>query len=280
MPLDPSAVGSSSEPYRATWDHRAALLYAVAIGAGTDELAFTTENTTGVAPQVFPTFAVVVGHGQLSKRPAFGSYNPTRTFHSGQSLTLHQALPAEGDVTIEHSVAEMYDKGQAAIVVLESTATDARTGSPMFTRRSSLFDRDGGGWGGQDAPPRARAAQARNPDYEVTYVTSQNQALLYRLAIGDRSGLHSDPALARAAGFDRPTLHGLCTFGFAARALLHTCCDGDSSRFVHVESRLRRPVFPGDSLKVRIWLQGAGKAVFETVVDDRVVMDDGLFRFC
>lgn len=279
MALDPMAVGSKAEPYRATWTRRDAMTYAIAVGAGVDELAYSTENTEGHEQQVFPTFAGNVGHGPDSKRATFGSFDPTSTFYGGLAITLHKPLPVEGDVTIVNGVAAMYDKGDAAVVELESAAVDNVDGGPLFTRRSSLYVAAGGGWGGDRGPSGdTNAPPGRTPDLEVSYPTSRDQALIYRLT-GDHSRVHSDPALAAQSGFDRPTLHGACTFGFTGRALLHALCGGESARFHHIEGRFSKPVFPGDTLTVRIWHTDPGRALFSTWVGDRVVISRGMIRF-
>ncbi|HKS46997.1 MAG TPA: MaoC/PaaZ C-terminal domain-containing protein [Amycolatopsis sp.] len=279
MPLDPSAVGASAEPYRATWGGRDALLYALCIGAGVNELAYTTENTQGLKQQVFPTFALVAGHGPESRLPSFGDFPLTKALHGAQTITLHKPLPVDGDVTIQNTVSAMYDKGKDAVAVLEGVATDNSDGALLFSRRTSLFVRGGGGWGGRRGPSGNRnIPPARDPDHEITYPTSPNQALLYRLT-GDRTRLHSDPALATEAGFERPILHGLCTFGFTGRALLHMLCDGISSRFAHMEGRFSSAVLPGEALTVRVWMTEPGQAVFTTAVGDRVVIARGRCQY-
>jgi acyl dehydratase len=142
-----------------------------------------------------------------------------------------------------------------------------------------VFIRGAGGWGG-DRGPSATGMELpeRSADHSVTHTTSPDQALIYRLS-GDRNPLHSDPAFAAAGGFDRPILHGLCTYGFTGRALLDTLCAGDPSRFAHMEGRFAAPVFPGEALTVRIWDSGDSSAVFTTSVGDRVVIDQGLVRY-
>ena len=277
MPLNPDAVGSVSEPSSANWTSKDTLLYAVSVGAGTAELAYTTENTKDVAQKALPTFPVVIPGGTGATRN-IGTFNPALLVHGSQSVTLHQPLPVEGTASVVGKVAAMYDKGKAAVVVLESTAT-AEDGSPLYTTGSSLFIRGEGGWGGDRGPsgpqnvPPERAA-----DHEITYQTSPDQALVYRLN-GDRNPLHSDPSFAAMGGFDRPILHGLCTYGFTGRALLHAVCDGDSANFRHMEGRFASPVIPGEALTIRVWHTGDGEAVFTTAVGDRVVIDQGLVRF-
>ncbi len=278
MPLNPEAVGSVSEPYDASWTSKDALLYAVGIGAGTAELAYTTENTNGVDQQVFPTFAVVIGWGGGSAMRGIGTFNSALLVHGQQAITLHKALPVGGSARLQGRVVAMYDKGTAAVVVTETSATDLNDGQPLFTSVSSAFIRGEGGWGGDRGPggPKNQPPD-RAPDHQITYQTSPDQALLYRLS-GDRNPLHSDPAFAALGGFDRPILHGLCTYGFTGRALLHGLCGGEASRFRHVEGRFTSPVLPGEALTVSMWETADDTALFTTAVGDRAVIDQGLLR--
>jgi acyl dehydratase len=280
MALNPDAVGSTSDPVEATWGSRDALLYAVGIGAGHEELAFTTENTNGVDQLVFPTFPVVIGWGAGSAMGKVGSFDPTQLVHGKQAVTLHRPIPVSGTVTLIGQITGMFDKGKAAVVDSATTAT--LDGAPLYTTTSSVFIRGAGGWGGergssgpQNVPPD------RSADHEVTYVTSRDQAFVYRLS-GDRNPLHTDPGFAAMGGFDTPILHGLCTYGFTGRALLHTLCASDPSRFHHIEGRFASPVFPGESLTIRMWVTSDGEAVFTTSAGDgeaeRLVIDQGLLR--
>ena len=279
MPINPDAVGSEGTPANATWTGKDALLYAVGIGAGTGELAFTTENTAGVDQQVFPTFAVVIGWGAGSAMGSIGSFNPALLVHGQQAITLHKPFAAKGSVTLRSKIAAIYDKGKAAVVVTETTATDDADDSVYYSARSSVFIRGEGGWGGDRGPSGPQnVPPERAPDHTVTYQTSPDQALVYRLS-GDRNPLHSDPQFAAMGGFDRPILHGLCSYGFTGRALLHTLAGSDPTRFTHMEARFASPVLPGDALTVSMWETGAGEALFSTSVGDRVVIDQGLCRY-
>jgi acyl dehydratase len=277
VPLNPDAVGSQSEPVEVSWTSKDALLYAVSIGAGGDELPFTTENTKDVDQRVFPTFPVVIGWGRGSAIGKIGSFNPALLVHGQQAVTLHRPIPVEGTATLVGRVTAMYDKGKAAVVVTETEATT--DGEPLYTNRSSMFIRGEGGWGGDRGPSGPQnVPPERAPDHEVTYQTSPDQAFVYRLN-GDRNPLHTDPSFAAAGGFDRPILPGLCSYGFTGRALLHTLCGSDPARFHHIEARFASPVMPGEALTVRAWETGDGEAVFTTSVGDRVVIDQGLLRY-
>ncbi|MGZ4671902.1 MAG: MaoC/PaaZ C-terminal domain-containing protein [Ilumatobacteraceae bacterium] len=278
MPLNPEAVGSVGEPYEASWSSKDALLYAVGIGAGSAELAYTTENTNGVTQQVFPTFAVVIGWGAGSAMRNIGTFNPALLVHGQQAITLHKAIPVSGSARLQGRVTAMYDKGTAAVVVTETTATDLADGQLLFTNVSSAFIRGEGGWGGDRGPSGPKNTPPDGAaDHQVIYQTSPDQALVYRLS-GDRNPLHSDPSFAAMGGFDRPILHGLCTYGFTGRALLHTLCSGEASRFEHIEGRFTSPVLPGEALTISMWEIDDENAVFTTSVADRTVIDQGLLR--
>lgn len=176
------------------------------------------------------------------------------------------------------TVTGIYDKGSGALVTSETNAVDPETGDRLITSRSSVFIRGEGGFGGERGPRDEWAEPDRAPDHKVTCPTRPEQALLYRLS-GDRNPLHSDPAFAARAGFERPILHGLCTYGITGRALLHTVADSDPARFTSMSGRFSSPVFPGEPLTVSIWVDG-GTALFRTVKDDgTVVIDRGRATF-
>ena len=277
MPINPDAVGATSEPYHVSWSSKDTLLYAVGIGAGTDELAFTTENTANTPQQVYPTFPVTVGWGQGDAMSQIGDFNMAMLLHGKQSVTLHQPLTADGEATCVQKIVAIYDKGNAAVVVAETTATDS-SGKPWYTLASQAFIRGEGGWGGDRGPSgEVNVPPSRDPDHVVTYQTTKDQALLDRLT-GDRNPLHSDPSFAAMGGFPQPILHGLCTYGFTGRALTATVCDGDASRFKHMEARFKSPTIPGEAFTIRIWVDG-GDAIYTTSVDDRLVIDQGLCKF-
>jgi acyl dehydratase len=228
---------------------------------------------------VLPTFPVVIGWGAAvgSVLRDVGTFNPALLVHGSQTVTLHRELPVDGKATLTSKLAAMYDKSKAAVLVTETEAIS--DGEPLYTLRSSLFLRGEGGFGGERGPSGPQNVPPdRAPDHEVTYETLPTQALIYRLS-GDRNPLHSDPSFAAMGGFDRPILHGLCTYGFAGRALLHAVCGSDPARFEHIEGRFAAPVMPGDALTTRAWVVGDGEAVFTTSVGDRVVIDQGLLRF-
>ena len=200
--------------------------------------------------------------------------------HGEQRITLHRELPVEGSVSSVAEITGIYDKGKGAVIEITARSTDVASGEPLFDTVMSAFIRGEGGWGGERGPSGPQnVAPERDADEVVTLQTSPDQALIYRLS-GDRNPLHSDPGFAALAGFDRPILHGLCTYGFTGRALLGALCDNDPARFTHMEGRFSSPVFPGEALTVRIWRTADGEAVFRTEGGDgRTVIDSGLARF-
>jgi acyl dehydratase len=280
MPINPDAVGAKSDPTESRWTSKDCLLYALGVGAGqidptAFELEFTTENSQDVVQRVLPTFAVVAGMssggGTFS---AIGPFDHAMLVHGEQGVELHQALPVEGHITTVSEIIGIYDKGSAAVVATAARATDKDTGAPLFTTTSSLFIRGEGGWGGDRGPSAKAVPPEGDPDHLVTYGTRTDQALLYRLS-GDRNPLHADPKFAARAGFETPILHGLCTYGFTGRALLHTLCGSDPDRFVSMSGRFSKPVIPGDTLTVSIWERGDGTAVFRTTTQGGDVVLDG-----
>jgi acyl dehydratase len=279
VPINHDVAGARSEPARRRWSSKDCLLYAVGVGAGADdpaqELAFTTENSQDVEQRVLPTAAVVLGAGGGGAFGALGTFNPAMLVHGEQAISLAREIPVEGELESVTEIVGVYDKGSGALVVTETVSTLVDDGQPLFTTRSGVFIRGEGGWGGERGPSSGWSAPERAPDHEVTYATRVDQALTYRLS-GDRNPLHSDPKFAALAGFPKPILHGLCTYGFTGRALLHTLCDGDPSRFHSMSGRFSSPVFPGEALTVRMWRENGGDTLFQTVgPDGRVVLDAG-----
>jgi acyl dehydratase len=277
VPINPDAVGTKSDPHTVSWTPRDCVIYALGVGAGTGELQFSTWDTAKQPQQVLPTFAVVAGGGmgQGGLFAKLGEFNFAMLVHGEQGIELARPIPTSGSASITTEVTGIYDKGSGAVVTMEGTAVDPSSGDAMWKTTSSIFIRGEGGWGGDRGPSGPRnVAPEREPDHVVTYATREDQALLYRLS-GDVNPLHSDPDFAAMGGFDRPILHGLCTYGFTGRALLHALCDGEPERFRSMEARFSKPVMPGDELTVSMWVDG-NEAVFRTTTPDgSVVIDQG-----
>lgn len=286
MSLNLAAVGQSVVAGTISWDSSDAIRYALGVGAGAEdpavELAFTTENTRGVTQQVLPTFAVVLGARE--GRPELGDFSKTKMLHAEQYLELFGLLPVAGTARTTAKILGFDDKGTDALGRMELTITDESSGELLAISRSTTFVRGEGGFGGDRGSSRVWEQPDRPADHVISYRTRIDQALLYRLS-GDRNPLHSDPGFAADAGFERPILHGLCTYGFTGRALLQAACGGDVARFGGMSARFASPVMPGEELTVHIWqddsndagVEGIATFRFQTRVGDRVVLDRGTF---
>lgn len=273
MAVDLNSVGRATEPFVVSWTSKDAMLYALGVGAGAEdpfqELAFTTENTAGVEQKVLPTFAVVLSYG--APRISYGEIDRTKSVHAEQALVAHAPLPPQGRGVLVTRIGGIFDKGSGALVQMVTTLSE-EGGRLLAEYTTSAFIRGEGGFGGDRGPKSAWAAPERAPDAVVEQQTRIDQALLYRLS-GDRNPLHSDPSYATRGGFERPILHGLCTYGFVGRALLRQL-DGDPERLKSMKVRFASPVLPGDRLTTSIWRDGA-RLLFRTAVGDRLVLDAG-----
>ena len=281
MAIDTGIIGVQRGPWTRTWTSDDTLLYALGVGAGqldpTAELAFTTENTTGVTQVALPTYAIVLAQ---FGGPQIGltGVDFTQLLHAEQALTLHRPLPVAGSVELTSTVTDIFDKGSGALVVSTTTGVSPDDGAPMFATRSSVFIRGAGDFGGERGPSGSFEVPERTPDAVLRFPTAVNQALLYRLT-GDRNPLHADPKFAAAGGFDRPILHGLATYGITVRLLVNEFGDGDPASLSNVEGRFTKPVTPGDEIVVTAWRDG-GSVVFRTTnAAGEVVLDRGRAEF-
>lgn len=260
------AAGATTSPRLFSWDERDTILYALGVGAGQADLALVTENSHDVQQQVLPTFGVIVADPSTALA-LVGEVDVGMLVHGSQTVRLLEPLEAAGSLVCTSSVTGIWDKGSggSAILTLEARAADPHTHAVKVHTTSTVILRGGGGFGGEPGPSVPRGeAPPRTPDAVVEHATSPDQALIYRLS-GDRNPLHSDPWFAqRRAGFPRPILHGLCTYGFAGRALLTAACDDDPSRFLEMSARFTAPVLPGDVLRTEIWHAGEGRVSFRT----------------
>ncbi len=273
-----------------SWTRQRAMLYAIGVGAGLldplEELEFTTENTSGLEQKVLPTFltTMAIEDGGWIKDMGFPAREwdgyPIGLVHGEQGVSLARPIPVEGTVNLEQVMIGVFDKGSGALCVSETRATLADTGEYLGASRVGLFVRGQGGFGGPRGPEDEAPWEPleRAPDLTVSLQIPVGQSLIYR-HMGDVNPHATDPALARADGFDKPIFFGLGTYGFAARALLKGLCDGDVAKFGGIYGRMSKPVHPGEVLDTQIWLTDGG-AQFQTVVDgERVVIDRGQFRF-
>ena len=265
-----------------SYGERDSILYGLGLGLGSDpsdasQLRFVQERDLCAVP----TMAVVLGHpGNFWGDPATG-INYELVLHGEQRLTLHQALPPAATVRARNRVAGIVDKGRNALVYLERTLTDEGSGSLLATQTTTVFCRDAGGYQGpSDAPLPAHPIPDRPRDLAIDHPTFPQQALIYRLS-GDLNPLHSDPVVAARAGFPRPILHGLCTYGIAGYAILAGLCGGDPARLRRLDARFSSPAFPGEIFRTEIWHEGLGAAAYRCSVPARqvVVIDNGYCEF-
>lgn len=289
MAIDPAALGACVGPKRRKWRDRDTLLYALGVGtgAGNEELSFVTENSRGVPQQVLPTYAVILAEGNSVLAQA-GKINFGKMVHGSQGFRLHRPIEPAGEADVTATITDLQDKGEGknAIMTITAEARSVDDGSLIAESTTTLVFRGAGGFGGNpgESPSKVEIPD-RVPDAEITHKIREDQALIYRLS-GDRNPLHSDPWFAtERAGFPRPILHGLCTYGFAGRALLAAICDNDAKRLIAMDARFAAPVFPGESLTTSIWKADNGKALFTVSASgderqpERLVLDAGVAEY-
>ena len=241
------------------WAARDAILYALAVGASCDETDLVYERDL----RVLPTYACALGLWAVERAGGLGAYDRNRSLHATQSLELHAPMPPSGSFEARGRVAEVWDKGKAAIVRIVVECE-------VFTARYGIFLPGLGGWGGERGPS-ASSAQWR-PSWRGRHAVDRNRAALYRLT-GDRHPIHIDVEVARANGFDRPILHGLCTLGIAARMLAEPA-GAHPGELKRLEARLTAAVMPGDAIDVTAGGNGTGLS-FEAKVGETTVLTAG-----
>lgn len=268
-PFDPAAIGAASAPKQVSWTSRDCMLYGLGIGAGVDDLAFTTNNTAGVEQRMVPTMPVTLGV-DFSVLNQAGRFDWARLLHAEQRLSLLAPIPVEGSAKCVTRITEMWDKEKAALVTAE-TVGGSDDGTPLWKSAATLFIQGVGGWGGERGPSSI-ATQPRGAVKTVAFDTRAEQALIYRLS-GDYNPLHSDPAYAAKAGMDRPILHGLCTYGYAGRAVLEFAGE---PHLTSLAARFAAPVWPGDTLHVDLWTDDDRIRFAVRGRDNRNVLTNGL----
>ena len=266
---------------RQTYAPRDTILYALGVGLGTDpmdedELRYVFEESDGFA--ALPTMAVVLGSPGFWARDPESGIDWVRILHGEQKLELHAPIPVEATISARSRVIGVVDKGagRGALILTERTLTDAGTGTPLATLTSTTFARGNGGYGGpSDEAPAPHRLPDRAPDAVTDLPTVARAALVYRLS-GDWNPLHASPDVARAAGFEKPILHGLCTLGVAGHALLRSCCGYDARRLRSMQLRFSAPVYPGETIRTEIWQDGPEVSFRSRVVErDVVVLNNG-----
>lgn len=256
MPIDLSAIGKKLGSVTHSYTQRDVMLYALGVGCGTDDLKFTYEREL----EVLPTFAVIPSFPAMLNLGGALQVNPAMILHGEQGIEVPAPIPTEGTVVTTPTIKAVYDKGKGAVVVVETESVDAK-GNLLFRATSSIFARGEGGFGGDRGPSGPKNVPPdRAPDKSVSFKTLPHQALIYRLS-GDMNPLHADPQFAAMGGFDRPILHGLCTYGHAGRAVLAAYCDDDPKRMKKFEVRFSGVVFPGETITTEMWEVEKGKTI-------------------
>ena len=285
----PDILDQKTQPVTFSYTDKDVMLYALGIGMGADpmdakELPFVYERDLRVLPTAATVLSAsaraMAGARPTSQKPGHrqSEINFLMVVHGEQKVELHKPLPAAGTFTTESRTIGAYDKGagKGAVIINETVWTDDK-GEKVATLTGSTFARGDGGFGGpSEGAPEPHAVPSRSPDLSVDFTTRPDQALLYRLN-GDRNPLHSDPEFAGKAGFARPILHGLCTYGITCRAVLQAITDYDPAQILSHQARFSAPVIPGDTITVDLWRDG--KAIsFEARVKDRgaTVIKNGL----
>lgn len=281
MSVNLNAVGSYSVPVTHTWADTDCMLYALSIGLSypdfTQDLQYTTENTKGVALQVIPTFASIIGRNQEAEWLAFGP-SPGQTFLASEEIVLMDEIPTSGQVQVHTRVENVFDKGSGALLEMFSTARDVSAGKDLFTRRWTVFIRDEGGFGGERGPSVPKLS-AFSPAHTFECDVNPLSALLYRLLDG-RSQIHSDPELARARGFKRPIMHGRGTLGYACQLILKHLQGGPGRRLGSISGYFQRPLLPGDRIRLEATWQTKDVLLFQVLNQEgEAVLSTGRCEF-
>ncbi|CAN8240154.1 unnamed protein product [Cochlearia groenlandica] len=284
--FDPDLLLAHKLPQtRYTYNERDVAIYALGIGAcgkdavDSDELKYVYHENGQDCVQVLPTFASLFSPGYLVKGldlPGF-KYDPSLLLHGQQYIEVYRPLPSKASLINKVSLAGLQDKGKSAILEIETRSYEQSSGELLCMNRTTAFLRGAGGFSNSSQPfsyknyPSNQGVAVKIPQTKPSVIceerTQQSQALLYRLS-GDYNPLHSDPEVAKLAGFPRPILHGLCTLGFAIKAIIKCVCKGDPTAVKAISGRFLATVFPGETLITEMWLQGL-RVIYQTKVKER-----------
>lgn len=274
MALNLDVIGKKFGPITYSYNQDDVILYALGVGAGVNELDYVYEKKL----KVLPTFAVAPLMECVFQFIKESNINLMALLHGEQKVVIHKKIPVSGVLKTTYECTSIYDKGKNGAVLNLHLSTSDENDGVVFENFAVLFDRSAGDFGGDPGPKSEKRIPPEGvaPDISIEYKTSPDQAALYRLS-GDKNPLHIDPDFAKKGGFDKPILHGLCTYGHAGRALLEGLCGGDPSRFKSFEVRFTGVVFPGDSLITEAWKIDDDKYVVQTKTGDgRIVLGNAL----
>lgn len=274
MSLNLDVVGRTIEAPDFNYDWQAVATYALGIGAGPEALDYVWEGAEPM--KVVPSFAVVPTMPIVMKALRDVGADFRKLVHGEQTILLHRPIAHEGTLHTTGRISNVWDKGKGAVVIIETETRDDR--GPLFDTTWSIFCRGQGDFGGERGPTPNMPAPIADavPALAVTAQTAPNQALVYRLS-GDLNPLHVDPGLASNVGFEGPILHGLCTYGFATRAVVDVLCDGDPARLKRFQARFSDVVYPGDALQISaLPSEEPGEYLLSVRVGDRTVLSHGI----
>jgi len=277
MALNLDALGQQVGPLTKDYSWKDVVLYALGVGAGFSDLDYCYENKL----KVIPSFSIAAIFDILAQIGLKSEVNLAGILHGEQELIFHNPIPPEGTLTTSGKIANYYDKGpdKGALVIGESDTWHSN-GQKLFTSICTIFSRLDGGFGGENAPPNTVTFPERDPDYIVDEQPSADQPLIYRLS-GDIFSLHVDPDFAKASGFEKPIMHGLCTHGFACRALIDKLIPGEPEKARRMVCRFTKTLYPGIAIQTLIWKTGDGRALWRTVNAETgdIVIDNGIFEY-
>ncbi len=277
MALNLAALGKPIGPVTKDYHWKDTVLYALGVGAGFEEIEFTYEKNL----KVLPSFAIAAVFDLFFLFCTEANVDLAGILHGEQQLTFHHPIPTEGTLKTTGQLTHYYDKGKdkGALVVGESDTWHSN-GKKLFTSRMTMFARRDGGFGGENVSPPSIVMPDRKPDFVVEDTPSKDQPLLYRLS-GDIFALHVDQAFAAQSGFEKPIMHGLCTHGFACRALIKSLMPGRPEQLRRMDCRFSRPLYPGEPIQTQIWQEGEGRALWRVVnaQTGAVVIDRGVLEY-
>jgi acyl dehydratase len=276
MALNTDAIRKKIGPIEKNYDWKDVVLYALGVGAGFAELDYTYEKNL----KVIPTFSIAMIFDFFRHIVTTSNLNPAGILHTGQDIVFHHPIPTSGTITTEGMITHFYDKGSRGAFVVAKSDTHHSSGKKIFTSVITLFGRLDGGFGGADLPRQTIDQPSREPDFIVEALPSPDQPLLYRLS-GDTYQLHVDPEFAQRMGFEKPIIHGLCTYGFACRALMASLIPGKSENVQRIACLFSDILYPGEPIRTWIWKMEEGKAVWKTVSANtgKTVIDNGIFEY-
>ncbi len=276
--LSNDIIGLKFDPVPVKWNDNDTMLYALAVGCNPeDHLDFVYE---GKGPKVMPTYGVIPGMSCLGGLNNAVDINLMMVLHGEQSIEMYRPIPSRvKNATAQGSVKDVFDKGKAAVISIDCEISD--DDGPILKTNSRIFVRDAGGFGGERGPSTAgvNAPPDRAPDHVVEYQTLPQQGALYRLT-GDRVPLHIDPDFAKMAGYDKPFMHGLCTYGFVCRAIMEAVCSNEPENFKSLTGRFADQVWFGDTIVTKLWQTGPGEAIVQAETQTgAVVISQGKTTF-